>query len=136
MADLGVGPVASAPTAGDAGPAPPSKDLSGNLGFGAVASGSVANAGSGVAGPSGDAGTLGFGAVSSAAVAGNQSSGSSLTPVSNPAVVAPASARTSAAASFIATGSGGPVRASQVVMEVLLPAPTTAKLRPFVQINT
>ncbi len=47
-----------------------------------------------------------------------------------------ASARDATNASFLTSGTAGPVRASQVVMEVLLPAAETARIKPFVWINT
>ncbi len=137
--NLGLGPVSSAAVAGGTATAvAPSSNLSGNLGFGAVASGAVAVVGGLTVTILGSlaGGNLGFGAVASTAVAGNVSSGTVLVPPSIPAVIAAASAQALTNASFIAAGSGGPVRASQVVMEVLLPFAETAKLRPFVWINT
>ncbi len=136
--NLGFGAVASAAVAGGAIPAfSTGANLSGSLGFGAVASGAVAVSGGFVATIPGilAGGNLGFGAVASTAVAGNISSGTVLVPPGGPAVIAAASARALTNASFIAAGSGGPVRASQVVMEVLMPF-SGAKLRPFVWINT
>ncbi len=137
--NLGLGPVSSAAVAGGAiASASTGANLAGNLGFGAVASGAVAVSGGTTPTIPGSlaGGNLGFGAVASTAVAGNISSGTILVPPSGPAVIAAASARSLTNASFIAAGSGGPVRASQVVMEVLLPFAETAKLRPFVWINT
>ncbi len=136
--NLGFGAVSSAAIAGSTSSVSSSGNVAGNLGFGAVASGAVAGGGvSGVVSPFfASAGNLGFGAIASTAVAGNQSPGTILAPVSNAAVVARASARVAAAASFIAAAEGGPVRASQVVMEVLVPFAGGAKLRPFVWINT
>ncbi len=54
----------------------------------------------------------------------------------DPGPIEAARARDITNASFLAAGTVGPVRASQVVMEVLLPVTKAAALRPFVQINT
>jgi hypothetical protein len=54
----------------------------------------------------------------------------------DPGPVEVASARDVTNASFLASGTVGPVRASQVVMEVLLPVTETARIRPFLWVNT
>lgn len=111
MADLGLGPVASgAVSSGNPGAAPAVG--AGNLGLGAVASGAV---GSGNAGTAVCAfgGSLGFGMVAGAPVAA----------ITRVCAIPP-------------LGVVGIIRASQVVMEVLmLSARRNKHLRPYLQIN-
>ncbi len=136
--NLGFGAVGSTAVAAGSGGISvvrPVTPAAGNLGFGTVASAAVAgNTTTTALPPTQISGNLGFGAVASTAVSNR--SPSPLVTVLYPGTVAIASAGALTNASFIAAGSGGPVRASQVVQEVLIPAASTTKLRPFLWVNT